>query len=56
VSKSNVPCGEARLTAFFNTLLEELLDKGPQNAAAYVRCNVPVKGHASLEKIFEGRL
>ena len=33
MSKSNVPNGERRLTAFFTTLLEELLDKGPQNAA-----------------------
>jgi hypothetical protein len=33
VSKSNVPCGEKRLNAFFNTLLEELLVEGPQNAA-----------------------
>ncbi len=33
MSKSNVLSGEARLTTFFNTLLEELLDKGPQNAA-----------------------
>jgi len=33
VSKSNVPCGEERLTAFFNTMLEELLASGPQNAA-----------------------
>jgi len=33
VSKSNVQSGEIRLTAFFNTLLEELLDKGPQNPA-----------------------
>lgn len=33
MSKSNVPCGEARLTSFFNTLLEELLASGPQNAA-----------------------
>lgn len=30
MSKSNVPCGEERLTAFFNTLLEELLADGPQ--------------------------
>jgi len=34
VSKSNVQSGEGRLTTFFDTLLEELLDKGPQNAAA----------------------
>jgi len=35
VSKSNVPnsVSEGRLTAFFDTLSEELLDKGPQNAA-----------------------
>lgn len=34
MSKSNVRGrGEERLTAFFNTLLEELLDKGPQNFA-----------------------
>ena len=33
MSKSNVPNGELRLTAFFTTLLEELLDKGPQSAA-----------------------
>jgi len=34
VSKSNVlRKGEERLSAFFATLLEELLDKGPQNSA-----------------------
>ena len=33
MSKSSVPIGERRLTAFFTTLLEELLDAGPQNAA-----------------------
>jgi len=33
VSKSNVPCGEKRLNAFFTTLSEELLGAGPQNAA-----------------------
>jgi len=34
VSKSNVQGrNEERLTALFNTMLEELLDKGPQNAA-----------------------
>jgi len=33
VSKSNVPRNEERLTTFFNTLSEELLVKGPQNAA-----------------------
>ena len=33
MSKSNVPNGELRLTTFFTTLLEELLDKGPQSAA-----------------------
>jgi len=35
VSKSNVPCGELRLAAFFNTLSEELLASGPQNAAVH---------------------
>lgn len=33
MSKSNVPIGERRLTAFFDTLLEELLDKGPPSPA-----------------------
>lgn len=33
MSKGSVKCEEKRLTAFFDTLLEELLDKGPQNAA-----------------------
>ena len=33
MSKSSVPSGELRLTAFFTTLLEELLANGPQNAA-----------------------
>lgn len=33
MSKSNVPVYEERLNSFFNTMLEELLDKGPQNAA-----------------------
>lgn len=33
MSKSNVPSGEKRLTAFFDTLLEELLGDGPQNPA-----------------------
>jgi hypothetical protein len=35
VSKSNVPVGEARLTTFFTTLLEELLASGPQNGAVH---------------------